>query len=307
MLQSVLCVALAATSLIYAQQIGKKPEVHPGLTTQKCTRDAGCVTQNTSVVIDSLTHPIKDLETGKSCTTSDGKINKNVCNTTEECSQKCSIQGVNYIDHGVETKDASMTLHMYAQGDYGKVKKLSPRVYLLDETGEDYSMLQLRGQEVSFDVDMSNLPCGMNGALYLSEMNKTGNRGELNPAGAKYGTGYCDAQCFNTSAFLNGVANVDTKGVSTLTTNLKPHCGASADYVPGCDRLVAARWTCGKPTPEQLSTRRIHVTSLPSMHVPEPSVAMKACATKSAAHTTLTLSEPKTSTALGRMSTQRSQ
>jgi cellulase len=44
----------------------------------------------------------------------------------------------------------------------------------------------------------------MNGALYLSDMDPTGGLGRLNKAGAAYGTGYCDAQCF-TDPFLNGV------------------------------------------------------------------------------------------------------
>ncbi len=64
----------------------------------------------------------------------------------------------------------------------------------------------------TFDVDVSDLPCGMNGALYLSAMEMDGGRSKLNPAGATYGTGYCDAQCFNTSAFINGVANVNELG-----------------------------------------------------------------------------------------------
>jgi cellulose 1,4-beta-cellobiosidase len=33
------------------------------------------------------------------------------------------------------------------------------------------------------------------GALYMSEMSATGSASKLNTAGAKYGTGYCDAQC----------------------------------------------------------------------------------------------------------------
>jgi len=46
------------------------------------------------------------------------------------------------------------------------------------------------------DVDVSNLPCGLNGAVYFSEMEADGGAGKYptNKAGAKYGTGYCDSQ-----------------------------------------------------------------------------------------------------------------
>lgn len=69
-----------------------------------------------------------------------------------------------------------------------------------------YQMLKLLGQEFTFDVDVSNLPCGLNGALYFSEMDEDGgmSRFPTNKAGAKYGTGYCDAQCPQDVKFING-------------------------------------------------------------------------------------------------------
>ena len=61
----------------------------------------------------------------------------------------------------------------------------------------NYEMFMLKNQEFTFDVDVSNLPCGVNGALYFVEMQKDGGKSEApaNKAGAQYGTGYCDAQC----------------------------------------------------------------------------------------------------------------
>lgn len=69
-----------------------------------------------------------------------------------------------------------------------------------------YQILQLLGQEFTFDVDVSNLPCGLNGALYFSEMDADGGMSKYptNLAGAKYGTGYCDAQCPQDLKFING-------------------------------------------------------------------------------------------------------
>jgi len=73
--------------------------------------------------------------------------------------------------------------------------------------GDNYEMFKLLNKEFTFDVDVSNLPCGLNGALYFVEMNESGDMGGDNKAGAKYGTGYCDAQCPHDIKFINGAAN----------------------------------------------------------------------------------------------------
>ena len=59
-----------------------------------------------------------------------------------------------------------------------------------------YQMFTLQGNEFAFDVDLSQLDCGLNGALYMVSMDADGGLAKYstNKAGAKYGTGYCDAQ-----------------------------------------------------------------------------------------------------------------
>lgn len=78
------------------------------------------------------------------------------------------------------------------------------------EDEDNYEMFKLRGQEFSVDVDVSQLPCGVNGALYFVEMSQNGDKnvGD-NAAGAAYGTGYCDAQCPHDIKFMKGKANVE--------------------------------------------------------------------------------------------------
>ena len=82
---------------------------------------------------------------------------------------------------------------------------MGSRVYLLDDD-KTYKIFKLLNQEFTFDVDMSNLPCGINGALYFSQMDADGGMAKYstNKAGAKYGTGYCDAQCPHDLKFING-------------------------------------------------------------------------------------------------------
>ncbi len=45
---------------------------------------------------------------------------------------------------------------------------------LLDSSKSNYYMFKLLNKEFTFDVDVSNLPCGLNGALYFVEMEKDG-------------------------------------------------------------------------------------------------------------------------------------
>ena len=73
-----------------------------------------------------------------------------------------------------------------------------------------YVKFMLLNQEFSFDVDVSNLPCGLNGALYLVEMDADGGMSfSTNECGAQYGTGYCDAQCPHDMKWINGEANCE--------------------------------------------------------------------------------------------------
>ena len=69
------------------------------------------------------------------------------------------------------------------------------RLYIRD-TEHSYKMFKLLNREFTLDVNMKKLGCGTNGAVYFIEMDPFGGMGrDGNAAGAKFGTGYCDAQC----------------------------------------------------------------------------------------------------------------
>ena len=200
------CLPLIATlfiSLAAAQTPGKTQEIHPKVTTWKCTARGGCKAQQTALVLDSASHPIyQKNNTSLGCGSWGSGPDPTACPDEETCAKNCIIEGVsNYADYGVTTQGGSILLNMY-----GKNGVASPRVYLLGEGEKQYEMLKLTGNEFSFDVDVSHLPCGMNGALYLSEMEASGGQSRLNPGGAAYGTGYCDAQCYVTP-WANGVVS----------------------------------------------------------------------------------------------------
>lgn len=153
-------VALAWALLANAQDPGTvTPEVHPLLSTEKCTTAEGCITQNTSVVLDFGYRWLHTADGYDSCTTSSG-INSTLCPDEATCAQNCVIEGANYTAAGISTTGSSMTMNQYVDSSTG-ISSASPRVYLLDENTQDYVMFKLLGQELTFDVDLSTLPCGV--------------------------------------------------------------------------------------------------------------------------------------------------
>ena len=84
------------------------------------------------------------------------------------------------------------------------------RMYISESNGNKYYGFNMLGRELSFEADMSQAGCGLNGAIYFVEMPLDGgpNLSSGNPA--QVGLGYCDAQCISIK-FINGKA-VGIKG-----------------------------------------------------------------------------------------------
>jgi cellulase len=196
------------------------------------------VQQDTSVVLDWGFRWIHTAGGYESCTTSSG-VNTTLCPNEATCAQNCVIEAANYTSAGVSVSGDSLTMQQYVESN-GVYSNASPRLYLLGADG-DYVMMQLLGGELSFDVDMSTLPCGENGALYLSEMSATGGRNEYNTGGAQYGSGYCDAQC-PVETWKNGTLNptgqsyccneMDILEANSMANAYTPHPCSTTD----CDK-----------------------------------------------------------------------
>ena len=102
-----------------------------------------------------------------------------------------------------------MTFVTHYKSSAGNGTNIGARMYLLEDESH-YKMFNLLNREITFTIDSSNLPCGLNGALYFVEMDADGGAAKFptNQAGAKYGTGYCDAQCPHDVKFISGEANI---------------------------------------------------------------------------------------------------
>ncbi|KAL0261876.1 hypothetical protein SLS55_003308 [Diplodia seriata] len=192
-----------------AQQVGtQNAETHPSLTTQKCTTDGGCTDQSTAIVLDANWRWLHTTEGYTNCYTGQ-EWDTDICSSPEACATGCALDGADYEGtYGITTDGNALSMKFVTQGSQ---KNVGGRVYLLAPDSEDaYELFKLKNQEFTFDVDVSDLPCGLNGALYFSEMDEDGgmSKYENNKAGAKYGTGYCDTQCPHDVKFINGEANI---------------------------------------------------------------------------------------------------
>lgn len=189
---------------VSAQQVGTlTTETHPSLPIQQCTAAGSCSSLNTVVTLDANWRWLHTTTGYTNCYTGN-TWNTTLCPDGKTCAANCALDGADYSGtYGVTASGNALTLKFVTQASSGK--NIGSRLYLMASESK-YQMFKLLNQEFTFDVDVSKLPCGLNGALYLVEMDEDGglSRFPTNKAGAKYGTGYCDTQCPHDIKFING-------------------------------------------------------------------------------------------------------
>jgi len=119
------------------------------------------------------------------------------------CATNCAVDGADYSGtYGVTTSGSALRLNFVTSSAQ---KNIGSRLFLMADNTH-YQMFNLLNKEFTFDVDVSNLPCGLNGALYMSGMSADGGVAAYpnNKAGAQYGVGYCDSQCPRDLKWING-------------------------------------------------------------------------------------------------------
>ncbi|KAM7216627.1 glycoside hydrolase family 7 protein [Rhypophila decipiens] len=183
-------------------------ESHPRLSWSKCTSGGQCASSTASVTIDANWRWLHSTSGSTNCYTGN-TWDKTLCSSATSCASNCCVDGANYgATYGASTSGDALTLKFVTKGEHGT--NVGSRMYLM-ESETKYQMFNLLGNEFTFDVDVSNIGCGINGALYFVSMDQDGGMAKYNTnkAGAKYGTGYCDAQCPRDLKFINGLANVE--------------------------------------------------------------------------------------------------
>lgn len=175
-----------------------------------CTGAQNCQTERTAVTLDHNWRWLHKLNEAVNCYTGN-KWDQALCPDPATCTKNCQIEGVDSTDwggtYGVTASGKDLTLKFVTKGPYST--NIGSRTFLLDSSKTNYYMFKLLNREFTFDADVSQLPCGLNGALYFVEMEKDGGIAAhpTNQAGAAYGTGYCDAQCPHDLKYVSGEAN----------------------------------------------------------------------------------------------------
>ena len=206
MFQRSLLLSFALLVVVRGQQAGTQTaENHPPLSVQSCTAGGSCTTIQSSVVLDSNWRWLHSTADTTNCYTGN-TWDTSLCPDPVTCASNCALDGADYTGtYGITASGSDLKLQFVTGANIGS------RVYLMDDEST-YRLFKLKNQEFTFDVDMSNLPCGLNGALYFVEMDQDGGTARFsgNKAGAKYGTGYCDTQCPHDIKFINGEVSSDT-------------------------------------------------------------------------------------------------
>lgn len=168
------------------------------------------------VTIDANWRWVHAKENTENCYS--GSWNPKYCPNEKACAKNCMLEGVDQSDYlntyGVSTDGSSLMLRYVTKHAYGE--NIGSRLYFLDETKQRYQSFDFTNMEFKFTADMSNVPCGMNGAIYSIEMPIDGGKNEWNQAGAAYGTGYGDAQCPKDITWINGLANLNRSGACSV-------------------------------------------------------------------------------------------
>lgn len=93
------------------------------------------------------------------------------CSDGDACAKNCALDGIDQNalrgTYGVEATTSDLKMGFVTHGQYSS--NVGGRMYMMADDS-NYEMFKLRGREFTFDVDVSQLPCGLNGALYFVEM-----------------------------------------------------------------------------------------------------------------------------------------
>ncbi|KAF6827943.1 exoglucanase 1 precursor [Colletotrichum musicola] len=193
-----------------AQQAGTvQSEVHPKLTWKRCTAPGACATVQGGVTLDADFRWLHVVDGFSDCYTGND-WRRDQCDTAESCAERCALEGADYGGQfGITTNGSAIRQRLTVESQFGWNE--NSRVYLMEEDGERYQTFTPLGNEIAFDVDVSNVECSVNSALHFLGMDADGGMGrfEGNKAGAKYGTGYCDATCTRYQRFIGGKANIE--------------------------------------------------------------------------------------------------
>jgi hypothetical protein len=172
-------------------------ETHPAFTYQTCTR-SGCTSVKSFIVHDKHMGDIQNRD------------------------QHGTLDYEKHV--GVTVNGGTLSQRLVSTDGEGN-KIIGSRLYIVNADDKNYELFTFVGKEFTYTVDMSEIPCGVNAALYTVEMPKAGK----SPGGVEYGYGYCDANCVDGGC----CPEFDIQEASSKATVYTSHTCERADG--GCD------------------------------------------------------------------------
>ncbi|KAJ7436076.1 cellulase CEL7A [Mycena galericulata] len=188
-------------------------QTHPTLTWSQCTVAGACSLVNGSIAETNGMNWFS-CPSGIDCW-EDHVWNSAVCPDAETCYNNCSAHSsTDYAGiYGITTSGDAVTMRFFTQSS---VVNIGNSVLLLNPTStqaaftNEYQIFFPLNMELSFDVDVSQLPCGLASSLSFKEISADGgvSLDPSNKAGPGWGTGNCDGRCSTDRQFIHGLPNV---------------------------------------------------------------------------------------------------
>lgn len=159
---SVLIAVLISTSInhICAQQPGiyTPRDENPTITLRSCTISGGCTSRQAKLTLDADWRWIHSTSGSSNCYTGN-QWSSQFCSDPIECAKKCVLEGVSSDEYrstyGIEQVGDGVRLNFTTNHENGT--SVGSRLYVMDESGDNYELFYLKNKEVSFDVDVSQL------------------------------------------------------------------------------------------------------------------------------------------------------
>lgn len=214
---------LASLACALAQKPGPVPDAGPTVSV-----DLDGLLQRVPTTLDANWRWVHESGGYRNCFS--GVWDAALCPDAATCAERCVVEGVTteQYEHtyGVRQAGEGVRLGYVTGGNVGS------RLYLLrgdtcPAGGAQYLEFQLLNKEISIQVDLSAVPCGVNAAAYLVGIPADGGSGP----GAQLGGGYGDAQCPTDIKFPGGLPNMAGLG----------SCAPEVDLVEANSRAMA--WT----------------------------------------------------------------
>jgi hypothetical protein len=136
-----------------------------------------------------------------------------------------------YQNIGVTGDGKSISQKLVTHNPWGDT--VGSRLYLLAPSGSSYQLFKFINKEITYDVNLAQIPCGLNAAFYTVEMAEKGSG-----VGATYGDGYCDGNYVGGRACAEFDIAESNRAATVVTTHACKQLGQFTQtgqcYANGC-------------------------------------------------------------------------